>query len=232
MKSFSSGPVLAALLVLAFAAAAEPPRRVSLSYDVSHNGTVMAEAIETLEHDGRSYRIRSEWKGKGLFALSRRGSAQRSSEGAVGGAGLLPAEYRDQRGDRPVAVARFDWKRRLLVRERDGKVETGPLPERTQDRLSFAWGFAFAPPGQTEIETAVADAKGLTHYRYSVAGPERLRTAAGDFETLKLVKQRDNGDLRATEIWLASKADYLPVRILVIEKDGTRIDQVVTRIGR
>jgi hypothetical protein len=224
--------VLAALLGLAFAAAAEPPRRVSLNYDVSHNGTVMVEAIETLEHDGRSYRIRSEWKGKGLYALSRRGSAQRSSEGTVGRAGLLPAEYRDRRGDAPAAVARFDWTRRLLVRERNGKVEAGPLPEGAQDRLSFAWGFAFAPPAQKQFEVTIADAKGSSRHRYSVVRSERLHTAAGDFETVKLIKRGEEGDSRATEIWLASTAGYLPVRILVIEKDGTRIDQVLTRIDR
>ena len=37
--------------------------------------------------------------------------------------------------------------------------------------------------------------------------------------------------VRGTEIWLATKQNYLPVRILVIEKDGTRIDQVVTAIS-
>ncbi len=231
MRSFPAVLVLAALLGFAFAAAAEPARRVRLQYDVSHNGTVMVEATETLEHDGRRYRIRSEWQGKGLFALARRGSVQRTSEGTVDGAGLLPAEFRDRRGDEPAAVARFDWTRRLLVRERDGRVETEPLPERSQDRLSFVWGFAFAPPSGKEIEAAIADAKGLSHLRYRVTGPERLHTAAGDFETVKLVKQRDGGDSRETEIWLAPKNHYLPLRILVIEKDGTRIDQVITRIG-
>ena len=58
-----------------------------------------------------------------------------------------------------------------------------------------------------------------------------LSTAAGNFEALRLVKRRESGDRRAAEIWLATKANYVPLRILVIEKDGTRIDQVVTRIG-
>jgi len=67
-------------------------------------------------------------------------------------------------------------------------------------------------------------------YAYAVAGRETLKTAAGEFESLKLVKQRDPGDERATEIWLAVKRHYLPIRVLVIEKDGTRLDQIVTRI--
>ena len=89
----------------------------------------------------------------------------------------------------------------------------------------------FAPPARKEIQADIADAKGLSHLRYRVAGLEPLHTAAGDFQALRLVKQRDKDDSRETEIWLAPKAHYLPLRILVIEKDGTRIDQVVTRIG-
>ena len=99
------------------------------------------------------------------------------------------------------------------------------------DRLSFMWSFAFHPPTGKQVQALLSDGRGLSSFRYVVAGTEVLRTAAGDIEALKLVKQRDPGDDRGTEIWLAPKRHFLPVRILVIEKDGTRIDQVVTRIG-
>jgi len=41
----------------------------------------------------------------------------------------------------------------------------------------------------------------------------------------------DGPEDKATDIWLSSERSLLPVRVLVVEKDGTRIDQVVTRIG-
>jgi hypothetical protein len=104
-----------------------------------------------------------------------------------------------------------------------------------QDRLSFLYNFAFQPapdlkPG-TEIKITLTDGKGLTQFQYNVAGTEVLKTPAGELETVRLVKQRDSKDDRGTEIWFASGRDYLPVRVLVIEKDGVRIDQVLTRIG-
>src|SRR5207302_419490 len=34
-----------------------------------------------------------------------------------------------------------------------------------------------------------------------------------------------------TDIWLAADLSYLPVRILVVEKNGTRYDQVATKIS-
>jgi Protein of unknown function (DUF3108) len=234
MKAFAT----LALLVVALGgfavtvASAAPPQRVTLHYDVSQNGMTVVEATETLEHNGRSYRIQSEWQGKGLFALSARGKATRSSQGAIDARGLAPREFRDQRGDGPLEVARFDWAKKVLTREREGRTETEPLPEGTQDRLTLAYGFAFAPPasGGGEFSVHIADARGLSRNRYAIAGREMLKTAAGEFEALKLVKQREPGDDRSTEIWFALKRDYLPLRVLVIEKDGTRRDQIVTRI--
>ena len=224
-----AGP--ASALIWSFAIAA-PPQLVTLHYDVSRNGTIMVEAVETLKHDGHRYSIESQWEGKGLFALASRGRATRSSHGTIGMQGLAPNEFRDKRGDKPPGVARFDWAKRLLVRERDGRVEYGPLPEGTQDKLTLAYGFAFAPPGKDAVEFSVnvADARGLSRDRFSIARRETLKTQAGEFETLKLVKQREPGDGRQTEIWFAMRRYYLPLRVLVIEKDGTRLDQIVTRI--
>jgi hypothetical protein len=234
----SAFAALASALGAALAHAA-PPQRVTLEYDLSHNGTAMAQVVETLQHDGRRYALASEVKGKGLYALVRSGSARRNSQGEVTAAGLRPSEFRDRRGDRPESVARFDWTKGTLLQGEDGRGELQPMPSAgslaegagLSDRLSFLWSFAFSPPTGKEVRAVLSDGKGLSSFRYAVAGSEILKTAAGDIETVRLVKQRQPGDDRGTEIWLANRRDFLPVRILVIEKDGSRIDQVVTRIG-
>ena len=221
--------------VFAGLAAAQPPHKLTLSYDVSYNGVVAAELTEALEHDGRSFSLTSEGRGKGIGALLYSGAAKRWCRGEVTSAGLRPLEYRDQRGDKPAAVARFDWVKKTLTQERDGKNETTTMVPPLQDRLSFLYNFAFRDaselkPGK-EIKVTLTDGKGLTQFQYKVAGTEVLKTPAGELETVHLVKQRDNQEDKGTEIWFASGRDYLPVRILVIEKDGVRIDQVLTRIG-
>jgi hypothetical protein len=208
---------------------------VSLIYDVSYNGIVAAELTEVLNHDGKSFSLSSEGRGKGIGALLYRGAAKRSCRGEVTAAGLRPLEYRDQRGDKLPSVATFDWVKKTLTQEHDGKNETTSMVPPLQDRLSFLYNFAFQrspdlQPGK-EIKITLTDGKGLTQFRYDVAGREMLKTPAGELETVHLVKQRDNKEDRGTEIWFASGRDYLPVRILVIEKDGARIDQVLTRIG-
>ena len=201
-------------LSLACGAQAAPPQRVEIVYEVSHNGMVVAEVTDRLEHDGRSYSLNETWNGRGILAL--RGEAQRSSRGAVAHDGLRPAEFKDVRGGRERRHATFDPGNAVATLEQ-------------QDRLSFIWSFAFSPP-VAPVSMSVADGKGVVRYAYRLAGRERITLAAGEFETLKLVRQKDGPEDRTDEIWLAVDRQHLPVRILVTDKDGTRIDQVAVRI--
>jgi len=217
-----------------------PPQKLVLEYDMIYNGTAVALVVNRLEHDHKNYSISEEVKGKGLYALIRSGAARRLARGMVGGDGLKPTEFRDRRGDAAENVARFDWVKSSLIQGQDGRGETQAMPaanhsQPLSDRLSFLWDFAFRSPEFTrkgkEVNAILSDGRGLSTFRYLVTGTETLQTQAGAMETIKLVKQKDPGDDRGTEIWLATEHFYAPVRILVIEKDGTRLDQLVTRIG-
>ncbi len=201
-------------LSLACGAHAAPPQRVEIVYELSHNGTVVAEVTDRLEHDGRSYALQETWKGKGVFAL--RGEAQRSSRGVVARDGLRPAEYRDVRAGRERRHARFDSQNAVATSQQ-------------QDRLSFVWSFAFAPPA-APVSVSVSDGSGVVTYAYRPAGRERIATAAGEFDALKLVRQKDGPGGRSDEIWLAADRQYLPVRVRVTDRDGTRIDKIALRI--
>ena len=202
-------------LSFASAALAAPPQRVEIGYEIARNGSVLAEVKQRLEHDGRSFLITETWKGKGMLAL--RGDANRSSQGMVAADGLRPRKFEDKRPGRDTQHAEFDPAARTATLLR-------------QDQLSFFWTLAFAPPRDV-VTASVADGKRVTSYTYQVAGRERVKTPAGEFDALKLVKRKDNPQDKATEVWLAVDRQYIPVRILVIEKDGTRLDQVAVKIS-
>lgn len=202
-------------LSLAASAAAAPPKHVEIDYEISRNGSVIADASHRLEHDAKTYTLAESWKGRGLVALA--GEIHRSSRGAVVADGLRPAEFEDRRSRREPRRVAFD------------PADKAPTLER-QDQLSLAWTFAFAPPRGT-VSVRVADGKHVTTYTYKVAGHERVKTPAGEFDGLKLVKQKDKPDAKSTEIWLAADRNYLPVRVLIVDKEGTRMDQVATKIS-
>ena len=210
----ASFPIALSLLA-AGAAHAAPPQRVEVTYEISRNGSVVAEVTERLEHDGKAYRLTETWRGRGLFAL--RGEATRTSVGAVATDGLRPRAFEDRRSGREARKAEFD------------AASAAPTADR-QDRLSFLWSMAFAPP-KGAVRYTVADGKGVVHYTYEPAGRERVQVPAGELTALKFVKRRDDPHDKVTEVWLAADRGNVPVKLLFVEKDGTRIEQSAVRIA-
>ena len=204
---------------------AAPPARVVIEYDVLHNGTSLARVRHVLEHDAKAYHLTETWEGSGLLALL--GEIRRTSQGLVTPAGLRPLVYEDRRPRRSPATARFDWAKGTLVQEFRGPPRSEPIPPHAQDRLSFFYASSFKAPGKT-LEYHVADGKGVAHYVFDVVGRERLTVPAGEFDALHLVKREDNG--KKTELWLDTGRSLLPLRVHIVQKDGTRIDQVAARI--
>jgi hypothetical protein len=203
--------------VLSFAcaaAAAAPPQRVEIGYEISQDGKVLADVVQRLEHDGRSYLLSETWKGRGLLGL--RGEVVRSSQGSVAADGLRPQKFEDKRPGRETRHAEFDPAAKTPTLQR-------------QDQLSFIWTFAFAPPSGV-VTVGATDGRNVTSYTYQAAGREKLKTPAGEFDALKLAKRRDNPQDKATEIWLAVDLQYIPLRTLVIDKEGKRLDQVAVKI--
>jgi len=220
---------IAALALWTGAAQAVPPERITLTYELKRNSLVV-DVSETLEHDGRTYVITSEGKGRGILALF--GVLKRTSRGRITPQGLRPDEFRDERPGGWTVSAKFDWEARSVTQEKNGKSETLKMPATAQDPLSLAYSFAFVPPKGKEYDVMRADGRGLTPFRFTVVGTEKLATPAGEMQTLHIAKLRDGPEDKSTDIWFAAERDFLPVRVLVVETDGTRSDQVLTRMGK
>jgi hypothetical protein len=216
-------------LSLCAAAQAAPPARVEIAYEVMYNDGVVADVTHLLEHNGAHYTLTERWKGRGVYALA--GEALRSSRGTIAADGLRPLEYEDVRSRREPARASFDWAKKMLTLQfRDGP-QPRPMPAHAQDRLSFAYAFAFRAPSKAPTEFSVVDGKGVADYVFENAGRERIRVPAGEFDALRLVKRKESADDRSSELWVDPAQSYLPLRVLVVQKDGTRIDQVAARVS-
>jgi hypothetical protein len=212
--------------VAAGAAQAAPPARVEIASQIMRNGYAVAEVVYRLQHDGRTYVLTETWTGKGLFAL--RGSAKRTSRGLVSAEGLKPLEFADERSGRNTARAQFDWNAKTVTMQYRGEPRSEPLPPHAHDRLAFLFTFAFAPPSPgTKFTFDLLDGRGQSHHVYAVDGRAELKIPAGEFNAIRLARP-DTDEL--TEIWLAPELSYLPVRVLAVNKDGTRYDQVATKI--
>ncbi len=65
--------------------------------------------------------------------------------------------------------------------------------------------------GKITMEYPIADGGKLKTWRFAVVGKERVKTAAGDYDTVKVERVRDN-NRRTTYFWCAPKLHYLPVK--------------------
>src|SRR5262245_5166961 len=218
----SFGAALAAL------ANAGPPERVEIEYEVMRNGKTVAEVVERLERGDGTYQLTENWKGRGAYAVL--GSARRSSEGSLDANGPRPREYVDERSGRDTQRVWFDWNANTITRHYKGATRTEPVPADAQDRLSFLLALSVLCKTGREIAFHVADGRGMSRHVYQHDGRERVATPAGEFDTLKLVRRNvDSGEF--AQVWFAADRIYLPVRIVLQEKDGTRLEHVVTRIS-
>src|SRR2546423_5201350 len=215
------------LISVAGIAAAEAPPRIDLVFTLTRNGSTMAEVTEQLQYSGGNYQLTELWKGKGFYALL--GSARRVSQGTIEKDVLRPREFFDERSGRDTARAWFDWKAKTLTMQYKGNKGTEPLPPNAQDRLSFLLALSLLPGNAQTMSYSIADGKGLSRHTYKVIGRERLSTPVGEFNTVKVARQGDGRE--SAELWLAAERGYVPVRLLVVEKDGTRYEQVATRIS-
>src|SRR5262245_2019230 len=132
---------------------AAPPQHAKITHEGTAKG-MAADAVETIEHDGKTYSIVSETRGRGILAtfgvLNRR-----TSRGRITAEGLRPEEYRDERPFGWVATAKFDWEARTVTQERRGKRRRRTLPEATRTRRSFPTpSLSFRPRARNTTSSA------------------------------------------------------------------------------
>jgi hypothetical protein len=222
--------VLVPCLIASLAWAAPPASPVTLTYNVSRGGLMLAEVTDTVTFEGKRFEIKSSGRGAGLLALMPKAEVSRTSEGEINGAGLRPLHYREERGNKERTLgADFDWQTRKLTLLDNGQREALDLPPGSLDRLSFPYSFAFLPKPPDRVRIAMTDGRHLSDYEFKLVGQETVATPLGKFPALHYSRER-TGDDPVFDLWLGIDQHLLPLRIAFMDRDGGRFEQVVTRI--
>jgi hypothetical protein len=220
------------VLALAAPLATAAPKIVKLTYNGFMNGMTIGLLTEHFESDGANYRIVSDTKPVGLAALIQRQPLRFISTGQVAREGLRPAQFEARRGpnESPEVSAEFDWLQKQVTLKHNGKVESLALPPGTQDRLSAMYQFMFLSAERIRnLDFPMTNGRKLDRYRYRAIGEVEIDTGMGRLKTLHVAKVRDPGDT-VTEAWLSPQYHYLPMRLLIVERNGIRFDQVIQSV--
>ncbi|MCB5190233.1 DUF3108 domain-containing protein [Methylobacillus arboreus] len=230
--SISSMRTLSLLLLCVSGMAVAAPKQVQLTYEATRNGQPFAKVTETYRQEGNRYRIESVTKGVGVYALF--GERRLTSEGEVTAQGLKPAHFELHQGDneKRSLYTDFDWGANQLKMKVKGKLNTVPLEAGAQDLSSFVYQFMFVPPAGNELKLPVTTGKKLRTYHYNIdAKDEALETAAGKFKVMHLSEAGPDADEDGKELWLGTEQHYLPVKLMMLDDKGSKIEQVLTSIN-
>ena len=225
----------AALIAVAIpctAATPPAPQAIFASYDVLWNGGRVAVMNETFEAKDGGYRIVNESQAVGLLAMFVREPLRMVSSGQLIASGLRPLHFEGKRGDDDPRQVRadFDWQAGQLAITYRGRTETLKLPPATQDLLSSMYQFMFLEPEKLRrLELSMTNGRKLDHYLYAVRAGVEIETPLGRMATVHLVKQH-RPDETGGEVWLAPQHHYLPVKVVILEENGSRFEHVITKL--
>lgn len=202
------------------------PRRIDIEFSVARSGGGSGVARHVWQRDGEnSYTITSTLQATGIASLFVPGKYVQTSQGIISDKGLQPQIYTVERRDKTQS-ARFDSDAGRIIFSDGAEIN---LPPDTQDLLSFAFQFAYNPPQRKSLNLLLTNGRKLGNYNYLVVGDETLSTPVGSIPTVHIYKLHEPDD-DGLEMWLAPDLFYAPVKMLRVEKNGTRYELNITSL--
>jgi uncharacterized protein DUF3108 len=154
------------------------------------------------------------------------------SEGRVTPQGLAPEHFRVEQEGRAVESADFLWDAgEAVVRRRKGPERRAPVQPGDQDILSLWHQLALMGEPPPHLRLNLVSNKAVTPAELETVGVDTLQLPLGYVLAHHLRARALDGSL-SLDIWLAEKYGYLPVRILVKDRQGETYDQRAREVFR
>lgn len=214
------------------AAEAQPahplPRHAQLTF-VAYKGADLpiGEARHRLDiGDDRSYTLSVGMNTTGLASLFKTYESDQQSSGTLAAGGLRPNEFSETKNTskgKESYAAKFHWGAQVLSFS-DG--HSMPLPEQTQDFISFLYQLSQLPLDKSVIPMHISNGRKLERYELAVGEEEMIQTRLGRLRALPLRKVRRQGE-EGLEIWLGLEYRLLPVKIRLLDRSGQIAGEMV-----
>ncbi|NIR61777.1 MAG: DUF3108 domain-containing protein [Gammaproteobacteria bacterium] len=215
--------VLWLLPLASLAAPSAPLDPFDAKYTVRAKGFKVAEMTLSLQRDGEArFLYRARTRAAGLLALFRDDRVDEQSLWIYYEGSIRPLRYRyDHTGrDEPRHVRlRFHWERGVVENTVSGDSWRMDIPPGTLDKLAIQLAVMLdLRRGERALTYPIADGGKLKTYRFEIVGRERVETPAGEYQTVKLRRQREDDDERVTHFWCAPTLGFLPVQVEHMKK--------------
>ncbi len=181
-----------------------------------------------------NYVFHSETKTTGLISFFRKDHIIEISHWQFIDDHFKPLHYKYQRTggkkDRDVEIS-FNWSTgNIINRVNDStwhmKTEPGIL-----DKLLYQLTImSDLKVGIVPDRYTIADGGKIKQYIFTHIADEVIKTPLGEFKTIKLSRQKLNSD-RKTFLWCAHDLDFLPVKVVNVEKKGGLTTAIINTLN-
>ncbi|WP_237576990.1 DUF3108 domain-containing protein, partial [Mycetohabitans sp. B8] len=202
------------------------PPSADIRYDTFYNGVQNQVGTLRWTTDGSHYQMVVS------MTLPFVGTYSFTSEGRVDAFGLAPQRYVEQRGRRGTDTTRFERDTQPGRIAFSRSPQTVPLSDGAQDRFSMVMQLASLVRGDPSAYTPgvtrqffVADSDSGETWPVEMIGTESVQARQGFVDALHFMRlPRRDGDRRRIDVWLCPMLDYLPVRLVQTEPNGTQVE--------
>ncbi|WP_191621209.1 DUF3108 domain-containing protein [Marinihelvus fidelis] len=232
LAQFIAGALLAVTAV--HLAADGRPADFEATFELVRNDKLAGESTATFNGAGAHWSLSS--KSEGTRGLARFLGLE---EHTVSEGTWLDGAPRPDRYDQSVKVAvktvetraRFDWDAGTVVSTHKDGEDTLPLTAGTLDPGTIALRIRTGLiAGEREWTLDVVDEDKIESQRFVAHAPERLDTALGCIETVRVDRDRGPESTRYTRTWYATAHGFAPVRATHGKKDGDHIETRITQL--
>jgi hypothetical protein len=204
------------------------PRYAQLTF-IAYKGTDLeiGEARHLLETgDNQRYTLRVGTNTTGLASLFVSYEMNQQSSGTLTPQGLRPDKFSETKNTakgKEMLEAKFDWEAKSLSFS-NGRA--APLPEQTQDIISFLYQLSQLPLDKGVIPMYISNGKKLERYELAIGAAEEIQTRLGKLRVLPLRKVHATGE-EGLDIWLGLEYRLLPVKIRQLDRAGNIAGEMV-----
>jgi hypothetical protein len=220
------------MLSIASTAYAALPTSVKATYGIYKGKLRVGQINEVYQRSKDQYTLTSTTRAVGFLAIFQKGKIELKSTGEVSDKGLQPRYFSDLRNSEEAKNhrAEFDWNAKKLTLTEQSKNTVVALPDGAQDRLSAMYQFMFLSWGQSDtLSFNMTNGSKLDSYNYRITHNQNVTVPLGTFKALYLTSTPE-ADAGKTEIWLATEYHYFPYKMIITDRDGDKLTQVLTKI--
>ncbi|MFM7708393.1 MAG: DUF3108 domain-containing protein, partial [Gammaproteobacteria bacterium] len=196
--------------------AAETLKPFTASFEVVYRGmNAGTTTLELSSEGGDRWRYVSRANARGVFRLVLSGEIRQTSQFSLGASGPRPIRYVADDGTEDIKRdirLDFDWKAGRVR----GTAEAQPVDIASRDGLQDGMSVQIAliralAAGERPRRYFLIDKDEIKEYVYEQEGTARIRTTAGELDTVIWSSRRPNSD-RVTRVWYATALDHTPVQ--------------------